>query len=375
MKLSVRSKLRSQIALTILLTLIMVWAMAFYELRRSKREAIHEAELQTASNAHIFSEYSLSNIKRLNEFILDVRTNWNGDWKGFAEHVQHRQENINDIAFQVGVIDRDGIMAFSNLAKPNERVDLSQREHFRVHADSPEADKLFISKPLKGKVSGKWSIQFTRPIFKDGHFAGVIVLSVSPTLFGNFYEKLDIGKDSVLAIVRNSGEFMARHPEIESSYTQVVKDRLYLDPNAPLKGNWTAIGITDGTERLFGYHKLPEYHLNFVIGKSMAAVLTPYEHYRNTVISLGVAASALALWFYLILNRSLSQLQRVRRELISANEQAASADTASRAKSAFLAHMSHEIRTPLNIIIGIGELLSLEITNSKQPLQSHVRQF
>lgn len=366
MKLSVRSKLRSQIALTILLTLIMVWAMAFYELRRSKRGVIQEAELQTASSAHIFSEYSLSNIKRLNEFILNIRTNWDGDWKSFAAHVQNRQENISDLAFQVGVIDRDGILAFSNLAKPNERVDLSQREHFRVHANAPQSDKLFISKPLKSKVSGKWSIQFTRPIFTDGYFAGVIVLSVSPELFGNFYNKLDIGQDSVLAIVRDSGEFMARYPEVESTYTQVVKNRIYLEPNSAINGNWTSLAVIAGGEKIFGYHKLPEYNLNFVIGKSMETVLAPYEHYRNTVIGLGLAASSIALCLFFILNRSLFQLQRVERELISANEQVVSSDTASKAKSAFLAHMSHEIRTPLNIIIGIGELLSLEITNTRQ---------
>ena len=366
MKLSVRAKLRSQIALTILVILIMVWAMAFYELRRSKREAIHAAELKTASDAQIFSEYSLSNIKRLNEFLLNIRKDWQGDWKIFSEQVRNRQEHISDIAFQVAIIDQDGIMAFSNLAKPSEKIDLSQRAHFRVHADSPNSDILFISKPLKGKVSGKWSIQFTRPIFKDGNFAGVMVLSVSPELFGGFYDKLDLGEDSVLAIVRDSGEFMARHPEVESTYDQVVKDRPYLEPNAPPKGNWTSIAIIDGTERIFGFYKIPKYNLTFVIGKAMTAVLAPYEHYRNIVIGLGLAASSLALCFFLIINRSLSQLQRVKRQLISANEQAISADTASKAKSAFLAHMSHEIRTPLNIIIGIGELLSLEIIDGKQ---------
>ena len=366
MPLSARSKLRSQIALTILAILMMVWAMAFYELRRSKQEIIHEAELQTATNAHVFSEYSLSNIKRLNEFILDARASLNGDWKSFAEHVQRRQENINDIAFQVGVIDRHGILAFSNLAPPNERIDLSQREHFRVHADAPGTDRLFISKPLKGKVSGKWSIQFTRPIFLEGRFDGVLVVSVSPELFGNFYDKLDIGRDSILAIIRDSGEFMVRRPVVESIYSQVVKGRAYLEPDSPVSGNLSGAATSDGTERIFGYYKLPEYRLIFVVGKSRAAVLAPYEHFRNMVIGLSLAASSLALFFFLGLNRSLSQLQQVERELKSANQQAESADTASKAKSAFLAHMSHEIRTPLNVIIGVGELLSLDIPSGKQ---------
>jgi hypothetical protein len=113
--------------------LVMVWVVAFYEMNRSYQSVFNEAKIRNTEEAQIFAEYSSSNIKRLNEALLDLRRAWRGDWKEFAELVQRRQEIIHDISFQVAVIDKDGIMQFSNLAKPSERVDLSEREHFRVH--------------------------------------------------------------------------------------------------------------------------------------------------------------------------------------------------------------------------------------------------
>ena len=348
------SRLRLRIALIGLAILTLVWIVAIYEINRSKRDVLHEAELRTAAQSQVFAEYSESTIKRLNELTLDLRGYWTGDWRTFAELIQRRQEIIQDIAFQVAVIDRSGRLAFSNLARPDNRTDLSQREHFRVHQASPASDRLFISQALKGKVSGKWSIQFTRPIFRNGRFDGVLVVSVSPELFSGFATKLQIPEGAVIAVLRDSGEMMARYPVLESSYGQILTNRPYLEATAPVSGNDRRVATIDGIERLYGYYKLPAQQLIFVIGEPVSSVLAPYHAYRNNVIGVALFVSLFAAFLFFGLSQSLSALDRVRHELEGAWVKA---DAANLAKSKFLATMSHEIRTPMNGILGMAQLM------------------
>ncbi|MCE0495327.1 ATP-binding protein [Vibrio salinus] len=67
--------------------------------------------------------------------------------------------------------------------------------------------------------------------------------------------------------------------------------------------------------------------------------------------------------FAMGLNSIIVQLSEHEKRLITAKEEAISAN---KAKSVFLANISHEIRTPLNGIIGLAEILTMQNLNSAQ---------
>ncbi|MCF3652060.1 response regulator [Synoicihabitans lomoniglobus] len=61
-----------------------------------------------------------------------------------------------------------------------------------------------------------------------------------------------------------------------------------------------------------------------------------------------------------------SEVERTQRAEMAAAEALATADRASRAKSAFLASMSHELRTPLNAIMGYAQILERASDSDEQ---------
>jgi signal transduction histidine kinase len=140
---------------------------------------------------------------------------------------------------------------------------------------------------------------------------------VSPEKFAGFAEKLGIRGDGVLTLVRDSGEIMARHPAIEKSLGQVLKDRPYHVVGAPDSGRFRQIGLVDGLERIYGYHRLPEYGITFVVGEAITDVLAPYESHFFTVIGGALAVSVLAMFLFFMLFRSLVDLEEVRQQLVA----------------------------------------------------------
>ena len=116
---------------------------------------------------------------------------------------------IASIFNQLGAIDEQGIYVLSTLPNPKP-VDPSDREHFRVHIEK-DTNTLFISKPIMGRASGKWSIQMSRRINKpDGSFGGVVVISVDPFYFSDFYSGVDLGVGGVGSLLGLDGFVRAR---------------------------------------------------------------------------------------------------------------------------------------------------------------------
>jgi hypothetical protein len=159
--------LRARALLLTGLGLVLVWALHFQLMDRAHSAALAAGEASAQGLARAYAEHARATFRLIDVVSLDLRRLWVQDKASFDRQLDAYGADIGDISLQIGVADRDGMLVYSDLAVPATPVSLADREHIRVQLDS-EADALFISRPVKGRVSKKWSIQFTRQVRRAG---------------------------------------------------------------------------------------------------------------------------------------------------------------------------------------------------------------
>jgi diguanylate cyclase (GGDEF)-like protein/PAS domain S-box-containing protein len=285
-----------QVVILFLILIVSIWSAIHRELQSAQAQIARVARSDGANLSRAFAEQVRASVRGIDLTLLTLREDWRKHRDQFPDAVA-RQQNyfIQEMSFQVGVIDADGILVYSNLDFTP--VSLADREHFRVHRDG-NTDKLFISKPVLGRVSKRWSIQFTRPIFSnDKHFLGVLVISVDPQYFSRFYDKLNLDKDDVITLVKSSGEILARAPNPEQGLGKVLHNRPFLAIDAPENGNFQLKAQIDDIERIFSWRILKEFGLVVLVGESVKNQYASYYLQRNTLLLGGAIGSTLLLFF------------------------------------------------------------------------------
>ncbi len=276
-----RSGLVRVIALTVgalLLLTGLYWWNLISSSDQLRRETLNQAQLRAAQVnsaaseviSMLFLNIELTTLQLIDDYEQDPGPAFN------QKVAQITRQLPTGAVLQVGVIGADGYLEYSSLG-PMDKVDLGDREHFKVHLD-PRQPQFFISRPMLGRVSGQWSLQFSHPIRQDGQLKGVMVLSVAPDYLKQALNKLTLASDDSISIYRQDGALLARNKHLEDQLGQPM------DPNRPFvgqglrrTGNFSEVSPLDGVERLFQWQRLSEYPVTVVLGLSQPTLLKPIE--------------------------------------------------------------------------------------------------
>ena len=243
-----------------------------------EQRAVDQANANLAKSLQAHSLSILASAEQVVRFVK-ARYEERGDKVDLGALV--KKGEVDDRHFnQIGIINAQGLYVASNLTNFS-RVDLSDREHFRVHLDNDLQGRVFVSKPVKGRVSGKWSIQLTGRINKpDGTFGGVVVVSVDPQTFTRVYADVDVGTAGLIELVGDDGIIRVRSGQGEDktgAQIDVARSPLYKAFASGQSGLLASVSEFDEVERRLAWRKVPGYPLTVVVGQSVDEALIEYR--------------------------------------------------------------------------------------------------
>ena len=194
---------------------------------------------------------------------------------------------LADPAIQGAIIGPDGHLLSTTQEPHPKPIDLSDREHFRVHL-SGAYKGLFISKPVRGRVSGEVTIQVTRRAdAPDGRFLGVIVFSIPPRNFAHLYGSIDLGPRGRLVLIGTDNVIRAgfgpASPDGLGGIGHVIPPAvLPWDAGGTAAPIYVHRAVVDSVLRLYSVRRLPGYPLKVAVGLDLDNILAvPRAHARQ----------------------------------------------------------------------------------------------
>jgi len=292
-----------------LLLIGFMWALVLHNLAAERERVVADAFAKARGLNRAFEEYTQRAFGQVEQVTAFV---------GYSvEHFGH-QVDLPGLLRQ-GLAQQPGLIGIY-LADPQGRVvastaggigtDLSDREHFQVHVDGRRPG-LFISKPVFGRVSQTWAIQFSRRLqAPDGSFAGVVVVSADPAFFTRFYDPQQHGREGVITLLGLDGTVRARRSGDRLWFGEKAGVSVSRELKRAPEGTYRAASSLDAVMRLIAYHQLPDRPFVVVTGLAEDEVLAEHLARRRTQLGIAALASAVVMLAFGALSLLALRLRR-----------------------------------------------------------------
>lgn len=344
-----------------LLLIVGLWVLTWMQLGRARDDVLRDAGRDAGSLTRVFGEHALRTIEAADQAAVYLRQRYLAEGKSLDLGREMRQGLLAAPLYNLlTVVDEHGDVVLSS--KAFAPMNLSDRRHVQVHRDSDD-DQLYISAPVQGRVSGKWSLQLTRRISgPDGSYRGVVVVSMDPQYFTRLYHDVDVGSNGAISLTGIDGVIRVRRASSGDGLgMDTSASALFAAMRSEGHGTITTNSMVDGRRRIYAFARLEHYPLYVAVGIDERERLQSFEGMRAEMVGLALLAT-------LVIVACVAGIWTLIGRLVASHERIMAAD---RAKSRFLSNMSHELRTPLNGVLGYAELLIGELGDST--LGKHAR--
>jgi diguanylate cyclase (GGDEF)-like protein len=256
----------------------LVWVGVGFHLQVEHSDAERAAVQNSANLARAFEEHLSRTLNEIDRSLRSIRSNYLLDPEGFDLRRWLEISRLFDgNTLQVAIISPEGFIKLSNINSSTAvGTDLRDREHFRRFVND-DSDDLFVSKPVIGRTTGKWSVQLARRITNpDGSFGGVVDASLDPSYLSRFYGSVDVGSEGYVRIVGFDGVVRAVGGRSTEALGKDLTTAALFANFAKQAAGWfyTESGFTDHVPRLVTYRSMKDYPLIVTIGLSTSELFS-----------------------------------------------------------------------------------------------------
>ena len=313
--------------------IVLSWVALSVQLDRDRDRALQNAFMQADNMARAFEEHSLRTVENVRQVLVSlkeiyekrgggaVRTFEQAANASVARYAVESREAQRSLFNLLSIADENGDLVLSSQV-PFNRVNIVHRPFFQAHRDGERG--FLVGTPILGTATGKWYIPMSLGLEKeDGSFGGVVLASVNPFYFSDFYNSVQLGSQGFVLLISSSGEILTgviEGREVPFG-TSIAESRLFAAMSRSEEGALSGFGIADGVSRLLSYRAVSPYPIFVAVGLAEENVLWGYRQRRTSMIvgvfvfDLFVAGFFLA--FRRVANRERRAEERFRETIIN----------------------------------------------------------
>lgn len=313
------TRLNLIIALVCAIAIVGLWLTTLQRISSERGQAIAAAMKSNSNLAIAFEQQVFRTLKAAEQVAAFVREQYQ-DQDGQIDLQQWiSQRIIREEMFNiVSVVNETGSIVSSSQITGT--VNYHDREFFQAQLVD-HGDELFISPPVFGRISGRWQIPMSLRIqYADGSFGGVVVMSVDPSNFTEFYLHADLGRRGLLELTGLDGSVYSRKMGDDGQYTPNAIGLASTHRQQEPDGSFVDDGShLDGVQRIVSYRSMTGYPLVVTVGTCYTQELAPVMQRRTYYLLAAGCATAVLLGFAWLLMLTLSR-QRAAADALQSSE-------------------------------------------------------